>query len=200
MSNEALARTALAIRTSSCDHGGMKSTLESLIPSGDLEQGPYVRALIGLVIGAILSNMLSAPAITAALGIWPFVVTQLALLWFWFALTAKRLRNAERSVLGVTAVAFIAVIAIVLLSVMLALQFTDTSAGAAAPWVPTSLGTLIYPFVFLFNLVAGPAAAAQDVTIAALSAFTVAPLLLMIWYSAWAALQPSELHASETVE
>jgi uncharacterized membrane protein YhaH (DUF805 family) len=183
----------------SCDHYHM-NFLESLTPTGDLEQGPYTRALIGLVIGAILSNMLSAPAITAALGIWPFVVTQLALLWFWFALTAKRLRNAERSVLGVTAVALIAVIAIVLLSVILALQFTDTSAGAAAPWVPASFGTLIYPFVLLFNLIAGPPAAAQDVTVAVLSAFTVAPLLLMIWYSAWAALQPSELHAREPVE
>ena len=65
---------------------------ESLIPSGDLDQGPYTRALVGLLIGAILSNMLSAPVVTASFGIWPFVVTQFALLWFWFALTAKRLR------------------------------------------------------------------------------------------------------------
>jgi hypothetical protein len=33
-----------------------------------------------------------------------------------------------------------------------------------------------------------------------LSLFTVAPVLLLIWYSAWAALQPSELHATERVE
>ena len=171
---------------------------ESLKPSGDVEQGPYTRALIGLLIGAVLSNMLSAPAVTASFGIWPFVVTQLALLWLWFALTAKRLRNAERSVLGVTAVALIALIAILLLAVMMVLQESD-GAGAAAPWVPASIGTLIYPFVFLFNLVTGPSAVAQDATIAVLSTFTVAPLLLMIWYSAWAALQPSELHTTEPI-
>ena len=171
--------------------------IESLSPSGDLDQGPYARALIGLAIGAVLSNMLSAPAITSGFGIWPFVVTQLALLWFWFALTAKRLRSAERSVLGVSAVAFIAMIAVILLTVMLVLQSADLTAGTAAAWVPASIATLIYPFVFVLNLVAGPAAAAQDVTIAALSTFTVAPLLLMIWYSVWAALQPSELHAGE---
>jgi hypothetical protein len=141
--------------------------------------------------------MLSAPAITASFGIWPFVVTQLALLWLWFALTAKRLRNAERSVLGVAAVVLIALIAILFLAVMLVLQAGDTGAGAAAPWVPASIGTLIHPFVFLFNLVTGPSAAAQDATIAVLSSFTVAPLLLMIWYSAWAALQPSELHPTD---
>jgi uncharacterized membrane protein YhaH (DUF805 family) len=170
---------------------------ESLIPSGDLEQGPYTRALVGLLIGAVLSNMLSAPVVTASFGILPFVVTQFALLWFWFALTAKRLRNAERSVLGVTAVAMIALIAVVLLAVMLALQASDLEAGTAAPFIPASIGTLIYPFVFLFNLATGPSANAQDLTIAVLATFTVAPLLLMTWYSAWAALQPSELHASE---
>jgi uncharacterized membrane protein YhaH (DUF805 family) len=173
------------------------NTFESLVPSGDIEQRPYARALVALLIGAILSNMLSAPVVTASFGIWPFVVTQFALLWFWFALTAKRLRNAERSVLGVTAVALIAVIAIVLLAVVLALQSSDLEAGAAAPWIPASIGTLIYPFVFLFNLVTGPSANAQDLTIAVLATFTVAPLLLMTWYSAWAALQPSELHATE---
>ena len=175
----------------------MITTLESLIPSGDLEQGPYTRSLIGLLIGALLSNMLSAPTITAAFGIWPFAVTQLALLWFWFSLTAKRLRNAERSVLGVTAVALIALIAIVLLAVMLSLQFTDMDASAAAPWLPASIRILIYPFVFLLNVVTGPSANPQDATIAALAVFTVAPLLLMIWYSAWAALQPSALHVTE---
>lgn len=173
------------------------NTFESLVPSGDIEQRPYARALVALLIGAVLSNMLSAPVVTASFGIWPFVVTQFALLWFWFALTAKRLRNAERSVLGVTAVALIAVIAVVLLAVVLALQSSDLEAGAAAPWIPASIGTLIYPFVFLFNLVTGPSANAQDLTIAVLATFTVAPLLLMTWYSAWAALQPSELHATE---
>lgn len=173
------------------------NTFESLVPSGDIEQRPYARALVALLIGAILSNILSAPVVTASFGIWPFVVTQFALLWFWFALTAKRLRNAERSVLGVTAVALIAVIAVVLLAVVLALQSSDLEAGAAAPWIPASIGTLIYPFVFLFNLVTGPSANAQDLTIAVLATFTVAPLLLMTWYSAWAALQPSELHATE---
>jgi uncharacterized membrane protein YhaH (DUF805 family) len=176
------------------------SMFESLKPTGDIDQGPYARALIGLAIGAVLSNMLSATAISDTFGLWPFAVTQLALLWLWFALTARRLNNAERSVLGVTAVSLIAAIAVVLLTIMLLLQFTDPDAGAAAPWVPASIGTLIYPFVFVFNRVTGPPAAAQDLTVAILAAFTVAPLLLMIWYSIWAALQPSELHATGSTE
>lgn len=172
------------------------SIFESLSPSGDIDQGPYARALIGLLIGAILSNMLSAPAISATFGLWPFVVTQLALLWFWYALTAKRLRNAERSVLGVAAVALIALIAIALLTVILMLQAVDTDPTAAGPWLPASIGGLIYPFVFLLNLVTGPSANPQDATVAVLAFFTVAPVMLLIWYSAWAALQPSELHAT----
>ncbi len=173
------------------------SFLESLSPSGDVEQGPYLRALIGLLIGAVLSNMLSAPAVTATFGLWPFAVTQVALLWIWFALTAKRLRNAERSVLGVTAVALVALIAIVLLTVVLLLEPVDPDPTAAGPWLPSSIGGLIYPFVFLFNLATGPSANQQDAAMAVLTFFTAAPVILLIWYSAWAALQPSELHATE---
>ncbi len=173
------------------------TVFESLSPSGDIEQAPYARALIGLLIGAILSNMLSAPAISITFGLWPFAVTQLALLWLWYALSLRRLRNAERSILGVTAVALISLFAIVLITVLLMLQPVDPDPTAAGPWLPASIGVLIYPLVFLLNLVTGPSANPQDATIAALSVFTVAPLLLLIWYSAWAALQPSELHATE---
>lgn len=173
------------------------NSFESLIPSGDLKQGPYLRSLVALLFGAILSHMLTAPLVTAQLGLVPFVVTQLALLWWWFALIVKRLRDAERSFLGVTAVALIDLFALLLLAVMLVLQFSDTSAGAAAPYLPASLSLLIYPFVFLFNLLTGPVANTQDLQVALLALLVLAPLLLTIFYSLWAAAQPSELHATE---
>jgi uncharacterized membrane protein YhaH (DUF805 family) len=173
------------------------NSFESLVPSGDLKQGPYLRSLVALLIGAILSHMLTAPLVTAQLGLVPFAVTQLALLWWWFALIVKRLRDAERSFLGVTAVALIDLFALLLLAVMLMLQFSDTSAGAAAPYLPASLSLLIYPFVFLFNFLTGPVANTQDLQVALLALFVVAPLLLTIFYSLWAAAQPSELHTTE---
>jgi hypothetical protein len=80
------------------------------------------------------------------------------------------------------------------------LQAVDTEPTVAGPWLPASVGGLIYPFVFLLNLVTGPSANPQDATIAVLSFFTAAPVILLIWYSAWAALQPSELHATEPIE
>jgi uncharacterized membrane protein YhaH (DUF805 family) len=170
---------------------------ESFIPSGDLEQRPYFRSLIALAIGAVLSHMLTAPVVTAQLGILPFVITQLAILWWWYALIVKRMRNAERSFLGVTAVSLIDLFALLLLSVMLLLQFSDTSVGAAGPYIPASISLLIYPFVFLFNVLTGPAANPQDLQVALLALAVVAPLILTIFYSLWAAAQPSELHTTE---
>ena len=99
----------------------------------------------------------------------PFVVMQIVIVWWWFALIVKRLHDAERSILGVSAVALISFIAVLLLAVMLVLQVSDTSAGAAGPWLPASIGLLIYPFVFLFNLVTGPAANVQDLHVALLA-------------------------------
>ncbi len=170
---------------------------ESLIPSGDLEQGPYFRSLIALAIGAVLSHFLTAPVVTAQIGLLPFVVTQLALIWWWYALIVKRMRNAERSFLGVTAVGLIDLFALLLLYVLLVLQFTDTSAGAAGPYLPASVSLLAYPFVFLFNALTGPRANPQDLQVALLALAVLAPLLLTIFYSLWAAAQPSELHATE---
>ncbi len=172
------------------------NALESVIPSGELQQGPYVRSMLALLVGAVLSHWLTAPAVTAQIGILPFVVMQIVIVWWWFALIVKRLHDAERSILGVSAVALISFIAVLLLAVMLVLQVSDTSAGAAGPWLPASIGLLIYPFVFLFNLVTGPAANVQDLHVALLALLIVAPPLLTVWWSVWAALQPSELHAS----
>lgn len=170
---------------------------ESLVPSGDLEQRPYFRSMFALAIGAVLSHMLTAPYVTSRLGILPFVVIQLALIWWWYALIVKRMRNAERSFLGVTAVAILDLFALLLLSVMLVLQFTDTSVGAAGPYLPASISLLIYPFVFLFNVLTGPPPIAQDLQVAVLALAVLAPLVLTVFYSLWAAVQPSELHAHE---
>ena len=170
--------------------------LESFSPSGELQQGPYWRSMLALLIGAVLSHLLTAPAVLAQLGILPFIIVQIVIVWWWYCLIVKRLHEAERSILGVTAVALISFIAVLFLAVMLVLQVSDTSAGAAGPWLPASISLLIYPFVFLFNLVTGPAANSQDLHIALLSLLIVAPPLLTIWWSVWAALQPSELHTS----
>jgi hypothetical protein len=172
------------------------NVFESLIPSGDLEQGPYFRSLIALAIGAILSHLLTAPVVTAQLGLLPFVITQLALIWWWYALIVKRLRNAERSFLGVTAVGLIDLFALLLLSVMLVLQFSDISVGAAGPYIPASISLLVYPFVFLLNVLTGPSPNPQDLQVALLALAVLAPLVLTIFYSLWAAAQPSELHAT----
>jgi hypothetical protein len=173
---------------------------ESFMTSGDLEQGPYFRSLIALAVGAVLSHLLTAPVVTAQLGLLPFIVTQLALIWWWYALIVKRLRNAERSFLGVTAVAIINLFALLLLSVMLVLQFSDTSVGAAGPYIPASISLLIYPFVFLFNVLTGPSPNPQDLQVALLALAVLAPLVLAIFYSIWAIAQPSELHATEAPE
>ncbi len=178
-----------------CDHDAMKM-FESFSPSGELEQGPYVRSMLALLIGAVLSHLLTAPVALAQFGILPFVIVQFVIVWWWFCLIVKRLHDAERSILGVTAVALISFIAVLFLAVMLVLQVSDTSAGTLAPWLPASIGLLLYPFVFFFNLVTGPAANAQDLHVALLALLIVAPPLLTIWWSVWAALQPSELHTT----
>ena len=168
--------------------------IESIVPAGEIGQRPYVSALLFLFLAIMLSHLLTAPAVTARVGILPFVVSQLLLLWWWFALIAKRLRDAERSILGVAAVAFISLIALMFLAVMLLLQFTDGDAGDASRWIPASGVLLLSPLSFAAGVICGPAPFnPQDLQVALLALLIVAPLLLTVWYSVWAAVQPSAL-------
>ena len=170
--------------------------VESIIPSGELDQKPYVSAVLILFLVIMLSHLLTAPAVTGRVGILPFVVSQLLLLWWWFALIAKRLRDAERSILGVAAVAFISLIALMFLAVMLILQFTDGNSGGASRWIPASGVLLLSPLSFAVGVIRGPSPFnPQDLQVALLALLIVAPLLLTVWYSVWAALQPSALKA-----
>ncbi len=186
----------IGVGAAACDPDPMKM-FESFSPSGELEQEPYVRSMFALLIGAVLSHLLTAPAVLAQLGILPFVFMQIVIVWWWFCLIVKRLRDAERSILGVTAVALISFIAVLFLAMMLVLQVSDPNAGTLAPWLPASIGLLLYPVVFFFNLVTGPAANAQDLHVALLALLIVAPPLLTIAWSVWAAFQPSALHTTE---
>lgn len=178
-------------------HPDRMRIFESFSPTGELRPEPYVRSILALFIGAVLSHLLTAPVALLQFGIMPFVLVQCVLVWLWFCLTVKRAHDAERSILGISAVALIAFISVIFLAVLLILQATETGEGAAASWFPASLSLLTYPFVFLFDLVAGTDDTSQDRHLAFLTLLIAAPPFLTLWWSVWAAVQPSELHAIE---
>lgn len=152
-----------------------------LSPHGRLGAGCFAGAVILAYALSLAGNVLTAPVVLARAGLWPFVLAQAVLIWVWYVLHAKRLRDAGRGIGPVQGVAVIYALALMLL-VLVGAFFLDGGAAAGSS-TPASLqvlcelfyraGASLDPFVIL-------------ALVACLSLVT-APV-----FSIWAAMQPAQ--------
>ena len=66
-------------------------------PSGRLPPQAFAFAAVVVYLAGAASHWLTAPDMIPRGGLWPFVAAQTLLVWIWFALHAKRLRDAGRA-------------------------------------------------------------------------------------------------------
>ncbi|MEX1083411.1 MAG: hypothetical protein WEC82_03740, partial [Xanthobacteraceae bacterium] len=98
---------------------------------GRLPSGCFAAAVVLIYALWLAAHLLTAPALLARAGLWPFMLAQPLLIWAWFALHAKRLRDAGRAVAPAQGVAVIYALAVVLL-LLVGVYFIDGVAGSAA--------------------------------------------------------------------
>ena len=67
-------------------------------PSGRLRPQAFAVAAIAVYAAGLASQLLTTPRVIARDGLWPFAMVQVVLVWVWFSLHAKRLRDADRSI------------------------------------------------------------------------------------------------------
>jgi len=161
-----------------------------LSPSGRLEPRPFAIAAVGVYVAGLASQSLLAAPMVLRGGLWAFALAQTALAWVWFAVHAKRLRDAARAIDAAAGIATVYALAIALL--LLILSFF---AHAQANDGMSRTGSVFRP-IGLFALVdlANPRdteLGAFGVMLAIFSIVAVAPVLLAIGFSAWAATRPS---------
>src|SRR5580658_9709912 len=72
----------------------MQSPGQLLSPGGRLKPQPFTYAAIAVYLAGAASHLLTAADVMTRAGLWPFLAAQILLLWLWFALHAKRLRDA----------------------------------------------------------------------------------------------------------
>jgi uncharacterized membrane protein YhaH (DUF805 family) len=144
--------------------------------SGRVAPKPFARAILAVYAAALLSLLLlSAPVVLRA-GLVPFVLVQALAAWAWFCLHAKRLRDAGRDAGPALAIAGLYALAIVLFLLMVAVAAPPVG-GVPAPGEEWSdLPVAGDPELGLFAYVA-----------AGMLALIVAPMLIAIAFSVWAA-------------
>ncbi len=166
--------------------------------AGPIGQRPFALAVGALYVAALAAQMLTIPWMVVRIGVWPFAIAQLVLLWMWFTLHAKRLRDAGHSVAPALGLTLIGALAVVLLLIAVAFYFdaaSNLAAGEGA--VPTTSVLALYVIAYLADAVAGlSSAGVLGVLLLLLVLAACAPLPIAVGFSFWAGTRASAATAA----
>jgi uncharacterized membrane protein YhaH (DUF805 family) len=158
-------------------------------PSGRLGPRTFIVAVVLVYVAAAASQALTLPGVIKSAGLWPFLAAQIALVWIWYSLHAKRLRDAGKPVGLAVATALLYVLSVALL-IIIAGAFLGTLAGQGADANTTSALGLIL-FVSIVALLSGlPRDNLASLMVAILLLIACLPIVLAVVTTAWAATRP----------
>jgi uncharacterized membrane protein YhaH (DUF805 family) len=149
--------------------------------AGRLAPAPFILAVILVYALGLAAQLLTAPGVTSRAGLWPFALAQALLVWVWFALHAKRLRDAGYGINAAQGVAAIYALAVVLL-VFVAAFFLEGGGESSAGAMPGARIVLLH----LLGLFQGPPDPLTLLALIACLSVLIAPAC-----SIWAATRPS---------
>jgi uncharacterized membrane protein YhaH (DUF805 family) len=162
-----------------------------LLPSGRLPRQAFAFAVILVYAAGAASHLLTSPDVIAHAGLWLFVAAQALLIWIWYALHAKRLRDAGRPAGLAAGVGLLYVLSVVLL-IFVAASFFNTSGEVADVNAASALGLLLLASIIAAQL----GSSHYDVSwliVTVLVVMAVVPVVVAALFTCWAALQPSAL-------
>ena len=154
-------------------------------PSGRLTRQPFAIAVIAVYfLGLASQGLLTGPVLYRA-GLFPFVLLHAALLWVWYAIHAKRLRDAGRGIGSAAGIAIVNVLAIILLLLVISFLISPVE-GQPGETAGSVLGTWIV-LIFLIKILSGATSLGWLGTLLlTLFAIAMLPVLLALGFSIWA--------------
>jgi hypothetical protein len=161
-----------------------------LSPTGVLRPRAFLAAAIVVYAVGAASHLLTAPRIIAQVGPWPFAAIQALLIWLWFILHSKRLRDAGLGIglgAGVSVLYALSVILLVIVEASFAATISGQTGDAKA-----ASGLELMLFVSIIALLLN--SAHYDLTwvvVAILLAVEFIPIVLAAGTTIWAATRPS---------
>jgi uncharacterized membrane protein YhaH (DUF805 family) len=156
-------------------------------PAGRLGPRAFIIAVVLLYLAAAASQALTLRDVIKSAGLWPFLAAQIVLVWIWYALHAKRLRDAGKPV-GVAVAIY--VLSVVLL-VIIAGAFYGALAGQGTdPNTASALGLIL--FVSIIAMLSGaPHDSLAWLIVAILLVIDYLPIILAVVTTVWAATRPT---------
>ena len=170
--------------------GGMSPLALLFSRSGRLAPGTFAIAIGLAYLASFLSQALLSPPVTGRVGLGPFALLQLALVWAWVVLHVKRLRDAGRPTGLAIGIACLYVLALVLLLlVMVMITATDNSSTFAL--TGQSLLQFFVALYFIGMLVGSADLGMFGAWLMGFLALLLTPLLIALGFSIWAGTRPS---------
>jgi len=161
--------------------------------SGRVGPRDFVLAVLVLYAAVIASQMLTLQWVVMHIGVWPFAIVQAGLLWLWFALHAKRLRDAGHSPAPAVGVAVIDALAMIMLIVAVAF-FVPAASDTTADPQTASMQNILLLYIVLYLLGAFGAPSQFDllhIVLMVLVLIACIPVLVTFALSLWAGTRPS---------
>jgi uncharacterized membrane protein YhaH (DUF805 family) len=159
-------------------------------PNGRLRPQPFIYGAVAVYVLGAASQLLTRPEVMVRGGLWLFATSQALLIWIWFALHAKRLRDAGKATGLAAGVSLLYALSVILLLIVGA-AFFDTSANAGLDANTTSALGLILLIAIYTTLSGGGAYDLTWVVIAILALLAFLPIIAALMLSFFAATRPS---------
>jgi uncharacterized membrane protein YhaH (DUF805 family) len=162
-----------------------------LSPSGRLRPQPFIYGVAAVYVLGATSHSLTTPDVIARAGLWPFVAAQIVLIWVWFVLHAKRLRDAGRGG-GLAAGASLLYALSIMLLLILATGFSNPAGGPMSnPNAGAALNLVVMLYVIASLAGTTPYNDIAWAIIAALTVLAFVPIVVAVAVTLWVATRPS---------
>jgi uncharacterized membrane protein YhaH (DUF805 family) len=163
-------------------------------PSGRLPPQTFILAALIIYLAGAASQLLTGPDVIRRAGLWPFMAAQALLIWLWFALHARRLRDAGRPVGLAAGVSILYALSVALLIIIAASFYIPLAGQTPDANTASALGLIL--FLAIVAMLAGaPHYDLAWLMVAILLLIAVVPVVLAVAVTLWAATRPSEGHS-----
>ncbi len=159
-------------------------------PSGRLRPRAFGFCAAAVYAAGVASQRLTVPDVIAWGGLWPFAIVQALLIWIWFSLHAKRLRDAGRTIGLAAGVSVLYALSVVLLLIVAAAFFNTAAVAATDANAASALGLVLLVSIVAI-LVGSPHYDFAWLMAAILTATGLLPVIVALVFTLWVATRPS---------
>ena len=168
----------------------MQSLRTIFSPSGRLSPQIFIALIVLVYLAGAVSHALTSPDVITRTGLWPFIAAQALLIWIWYALHAKRLRDGGRATGLAAAAAILYALAVALMIIVAASFYGALSAQGPDANSASAFGLLLLVSVVAI-LLGAPHYDVAWLMVAVLLLLAFVPIVLAVAVSLWAATRPS---------